>query len=115
MPIEEEVGKGKRSPRRGAEGKRGAGGAGRLAGLFGSDAPSDEMEWGSVDARFIAWVTVNVTILGGAVTFGRSRDRGALMVTLLLDGDRSTRWISPRDVPEDVLTEIAERLDTLRV
>jgi hypothetical protein len=36
------------------------------------------------------------------------------MVTLLLDGERETKWISPRDTPEDVLTQIAERLEAIR-
>lgn len=86
---------------------------GRLSGAFGgSDAP--EMEWADVEPRYVAWVLTAVTALGGAVTYGRSRDSGALMVTLLLDGERETKWISPRDTPEDVLTEIAERLQALQ-
>lgn len=88
-------------------------GQGRLSGAFGgTDTPA--MDWADVEPRYIAWVLTAVTTLGGAVTYGRSRDSGALMVTLLLDGERETKWISPRDAPEDVLTEIAERLQALQ-
>jgi len=86
---------------------------GRLSGAFGG-TDTQTMEWADIEPRYIAWVLSAITALGGAVTYGRSRDSGALMVTLLLDGERETKWISPRDDPEAVLTEIAERLETAR-
>lgn len=94
-------------------GRDGAAGAGRLSRAFGQDdAPT--MDWADVDPRHIMWVLTAITAVGGAITYGRSRDGGSLMVALLLDGERETKWISPRDEPEAILTAIAERLESLR-
>lgn len=89
---------------------------GRLQEAFGAQQGQDTqsgMDWAEVDSRHIAWVVVNASAIGGAVTFGKSRDGGALMVTLLLDGDRKTWWISPRDDAVETLTFIAEVLAAL--
>lgn len=114
MPTAEENARGNgKKPRSRRTGSSTGEGSGRLSGAFGgTDAPT--LDWADVDTRHIAWVLCAVTTLGGAVTYGRSRDNGALMVTLLLDGERETKWISPRDTPEDVLTQIAERLEAIR-
>lgn len=102
-----------RKPRRGGTNGGSENKTGRLGQAF-STGNAPQMDWADVDPRHIVWVLVAVTALGGAVTFGRSRDCGALMVALLLDGERETKWISPRDAPEDVLTEIAEKLEAMR-
>lgn len=88
-------------------------GTGRLSGAFGG-SDTAQMDWADIDPRYVMWVLAAITALGGAVTYGRSRDGGALMVALLLDGERETKWISPRDAPDAVLTAIAERLEALR-
>lgn len=86
---------------------------GRLARALGGEVPAAEMHWDDVDPRYIAWLVTVATRIGGAVTFGRSRDGGALMVTVLLDGERSTTWIAPRDDVVAKITYIAEVLGTL--
>lgn len=97
------------------DGAKGKGSGKRLADAFGEKRSDGAvLEWGDVDPRYMAWVVVAVTALGGAATFGRSRDGGALMVTLLLDGERVTTWINPRDVPEEILQQIGDKLEALR-
>jgi hypothetical protein len=112
MPTAEEkargAGNGNGRSKKVAEGK-----AGRLASAFGAGLPEASMAWDEVDPRHIAWLVSVVTRKGGAVMFGASRDGGALMVTMLLDGEKMQKWISPRDVPEDVITFICETFDTL--
>lgn len=69
--------------------------AGRLAALFGrTEGKVGKAEWASADARWILAVITAVTARGGAVTFGLSRDQGAHMLTLLLDGERETLWFN---------------------
>ena len=101
-------GNGQKRDKKNAEGANG-----RLAKAFGEGLPETSMAWDEVDPRHVAWLVCVVTRKGGAVMFGTSRDGGALMVTLLLDGEKMQKWISPRDVPEDVLTHICETFDTL--
>lgn len=48
--------------------------------------------------------------LGAAITFGLSRDSGAFMLTLLLDGERETLWFSGDC---DLDAELAEVEDSL--
>jgi hypothetical protein len=88
---------------------------GRLGALLHDTGagPNAGMYWDDVDPRIIAWLVVQMQRLSGAVTFGRSRDGGALMITLLLDGDRETVWINPHDDAEQKLTGLCERLDTV--
>ncbi len=51
-------------------------------------------EWGSCDAILIQEVITGITALGGAVTFGLSRNDGAHSLTLLLDDSRETMWFN---------------------
>lgn len=111
MATAEELANGSKTRGRRAA-KRNGDSSSRLADAFGVGAATT-MEWDDVDPRYVAWVVTNVTRKGGAVTFGRSRDQGALMVTILFEGDRQTKWISPRDDAEVVLQTIAEVMDTL--
>jgi len=112
MPSAEEAAQGaKRNEKR--VGKGSGVGTSRLAGLFAEKPSEKPREWDEVDPRHMAWLVVVATRLSGAVTFGRSRDGQALMVTILLDNDRKTRWIAPGEEPETVLQFLAESLDTL--
>jgi hypothetical protein len=112
VATQEEIARGaKRSTRKSNNGTVGA--TGRLAKLFGSDDPPVEREWGDVDPRYIAWILVEASARGGAVTFGRSRDKAALLVCVLLDGERQNIWIAPGDDAEVQLQDIAERLASL--
>lgn len=113
MPTAEEIAGGTQKQRKRARSGTEQGGNGRLGKALGTAGTSSEMAWDEVDPRYIAWIIINATRVGGAATFGRSRDGGALMVTILLDGDRVTRWIAPHDDCEQALQKIAEQLDTL--
>lgn len=111
MRAEEQAQGQQRKPRKSS----GKSSSGALSKAFGGDKRDNpEYRWDECDPRYLQWVLVNVGDLGGAVTFGRSRDKAALSVTLLLDGDRHTEWISPSDNLEEKLTEIAEKLAALQ-
>ena len=49
-------------------------------------------DWGGCNPDLMQAVVVGITGLGGAVTFGLSRDQGAHSLTLLLDGNRQSMW-----------------------
>lgn len=51
-------------------------------------------DWGGCNADKLLAVVVNITMLGGALTLGLSRDEGAHSLTLLLDGNRKTLWFN---------------------
>lgn len=85
---------------------------GRLGALFGAKA-SGSADWGGADARWVQAVVVMVTKAGGAVTFGLSRDGGAHMLTLLLDGERAVLWFNG-DAELDVeLEKVYQQVATL--
>lgn len=50
-------------------------------------------DWGNASPERLLDVVTAMQGLGGAVTFGLSRDGGAYMLTLLLDGNRKTDWL----------------------
>jgi len=63
----------------------------RLA-AFAVSSKTKGADWGACSPGTMQEVVVLITELGGAVTFGMSRDRGAHSITLMLDGDRQTLW-----------------------
>lgn len=74
--------------------KRGSVDNGKRLAAFGHRGSAQGADWGGCDPRWIAGVIVKITSLGGACTFGLSRDGGAYSLTLLLDGDRQTLWFN---------------------
>jgi len=70
-------------------------------------------DWGGCDERRIQAVIRGITSLGGAVTFGLSRDEGAHSLTLLLDEDRTTMWYNGDADLNTCLDEVIARLDVL--
>lgn len=62
--------------------------------LFAHDRSERTQDWGDCTPARLQDVVVGITRLGGAVTFGNSRDGGAFFVTLLLDSDRTTLWFN---------------------
>jgi hypothetical protein len=54
-----------------------------------------------------------VSSLGGAITFGGSRDGGALQVAIFLDGEKHVKWIEGAEDANAVLAEIWEGLGKL--
>lgn len=69
-------------------------------------------DWSGCDAGRIQSVVAGIALLGGAVTFGTSRDGGAYSVTLLLDGNRETLWFNG---DADIDDELQAVIDTLGV
>lgn len=68
-------------------------------------------DWLGCDAERIQAVVHRITELGGAVTFGTSRDGGAYSVSLMLDGERETLWFNG---DADVDGELQAIDDTLK-
>jgi len=61
-----------------------------------TDGNTAEATWDSVPFEFINLLVLNVTRCGGAITFGRTRDKGALTVTPLHDDfERQTHYVRP--------------------
>ncbi len=71
-------------------------------------------DWGGCNESKIQAVVVGITSLGGAVTFGLSRDKGAHSLTLLLDDKRETMWFNGDAVLDDELDDVVATLDTLQ-
>lgn len=71
-------------------------------------------DWGGCDPRRLQAVLVAITGLGGAVTFGLSRDGGAHSVTLLLDGERETLWFNGNAELDEELDMVIGALDAMK-
>lgn len=65
----------------------------RLA-AFANGAGEGSADWSTCDCKWVAEVVSRITQLGGAVTFGLSRDQGAHSLTLMLDSKRTTLWFN---------------------
>lgn len=61
---------------------------------FAGGGAKGSADWGGCDPKWVQTVVVAITTLGGAVTFGLSRDEGAHSLTLMLDGGRQTLWFN---------------------
>lgn len=70
-------------------------------------------DWGGCDPVRLQAVVVGITKLGGAVTFGMSRDQGAHSITLLLDESRQTLWFNGDAVLDDELDLVVGTLESL--
>lgn len=77
---------------------------------FASGGQVGNADWASCDAALLQSVVVGITAVGGAVTFGLSRDLGAHSLTLLLDGSRQTLWFNGG---ADLDVELRTVVDTL--
>lgn len=86
----------------------------RLAAFGGKAQQSGSADWSTALPARIQGVVVAVGKLGGAVTFGYSRDGGAYMCTLLLDGDRKTLWFNGDADIDAELQEVEDVLDQLQ-
>jgi hypothetical protein len=71
-------------------------------------------DWGACDPARIQTVVVAITAMGGAITFGLSRDLGAHSLTLLLDGNRKTLWFNGNADLDEELDGVAEVLQIMR-
>jgi hypothetical protein len=108
MPTQEEIARGKsKNGRRGStDNKR------RLNRLGGRVALAGTVSWGNALPERVHNIITAVEGIGGAVTFGLSRDGGAYMLTVLLDGDKETLWINGgTDLDEELATIEQQLLD----
>lgn len=93
-------------------GKRGETNVGnRLAGLGGNGSEAGAADWGDAHPDNLVAVVLGVTRLGGAVSFGLSRDKGAFNVTIFLDGEKRTIWVSSSEDVDAALVKIAVHMD----
>lgn len=103
------------NPEKGS-GKRGNRGSvnndNRLAAFARKDS-SVSADWGDCSPDKIQAVVAGITRLGGAVTFGLSRDFGAHSLTLMLDSKRQTLWYNPDVDLNEKLEEVATTLTAL--
>jgi hypothetical protein len=84
-----------------------------LAGFGVEDRVGGAVRWDEATPALIADVCVSISRIGGAVLFGGSRDGGALLVTLHLDGDKKNIWIRVSDDVDGELRYIIEKLRAL--
>lgn len=99
-----------RAARRGA---RGSTNNSRRLDAFKGESRHGAADWGGCDPARLQAVVVRICWLGGAVTFGTSRDGGAYSCTLLLDGDRATLWFNGNADLDAELDQVIGRLDAL--
>lgn len=86
----------------------------RLA-AFGPGNNQASADWQNCDPKRLQAVVVGITGLGGAVTFGLSRDMGAHSLTLLLDDSRKTLWFNGGADLDEALDEVAATLADLAI
>lgn len=77
---------------------------------FASGASAGGAEWDTCDAKLLQAVVCGITAMGGAVTFGLSRDQGAHSVTLLLDSSRQTLWFNGDADLDEALQKVIDTL-----
>lgn len=93
---------------------RGSTDNGKRLAAFAQKQPGGKADWGGCDPRWLQALIVSMTGLGGAMTFGTSRDGGAYSLTLLLDGERETLWFNGGCDLEAELEAVLATLDTMR-
>jgi len=80
---------------------------------FAKAGPASGADWGGCSPKRLQGVVTAITALGGAVTFGLSRDMGAHSLTLLLDGDRQTLWYNGGADLDSELESVISTLDAM--
>lgn len=80
---------------------------------FATRGPTGGADWGDCDPKWIQAVVEGITGMGGAVTFGMSRDMGAHSLTLMLDGRRKPLWFNGDADLNVELEAVAETLDAM--
>lgn len=82
--------------------------------VFAQQSTSGGADWGGCNSELLQAVVVGITALGGAVTFGLSRDLGAHSLTLMLDGTRKTLWFNGDAELDDELQAVDATLDSMQ-
>lgn len=80
---------------------------------FAEGTKSGAADWGGCHPELLQAVVVGITGMGGAVTFGLSRDQGAHSLTLLLDDNRKTLWFNGSADLDEELRAVAATLDAM--
>lgn len=101
-----------KADRKGTKSRGSTNNTSRLDG-FGGGSKEGGAEWSSCDPERLHAVVVAITGLGGAITLGLSRDRGAHSLTLMLDNDRTTLWFNGDADLDAALTDVQARLDAM--
>lgn len=70
-------------------------------------------DYAAVTPNWLLGIIVEATRRGGAASFGLSRDKGAYNVTVFLDGERRTVWISTSEDVDAALEQIVHFLASL--
>lgn len=84
-----------------------------LAGLGSGKGNSGGADYAEADFSWLAGIIIEITRRGGAASFGLSRDKGAYSVTIFLEGERKTVWISSGDDLNTELEKIVHYLASL--
>lgn len=79
---------------------------------FATHKGKGSADWGACDPVLFHAVVVEITGMGGAITFGLSRDLGAHFLTLLLDKEKETLWFNG---DADLSRELQDVLGKLEV
>lgn len=95
----------------GKRGRRGSTNNAKRLDAFRNRIGAADASWGGCDPKWLQAVVVSITGLGGAVTYGLSRDGGAHSVTLMLDGERETMWYNGDADLDDALKTIVGSLE----
>jgi len=93
--------------------KRGSVNNGNRLAAFAKGGPAGGADWGGCDPARLQAVVIGITQLGGAVTFGMSRNKGAHSLTLLLDKNRETLWFNGDAELDDELLDVAAALEAM--
>lgn len=80
---------------------------------FASGTRNGSAEWSGCDSERLQGVVQQITEMGGAITFGLSRDGGAHMLTLLLDDNKKTLWFNGDSDLDSELDAVAATLATM--
>ncbi len=91
--------------------KRGSVNNGARLEAFTRKRGSGSADWGGCSPDLVQAIITGITELGGAVTFGLSRDQGAHSLTLMLDGSKATMWFNGS---ADLGEELQAVVDTLK-
>lgn len=84
-----------------------------LSGFGVPDRPATAIGWDECNPEVVCAVVLAVTRLSGAVLFGRSRDGGALSLTVMLDDERKTVWFANEDTLDAELIEVITYFEAL--
>lgn len=95
-------------------GKRGSVDNKRRLDAFKVGGKGNGADWGGVSSEKLLAVVVAITELGGAVTVGMSRDKGAHSLTLMLDSERESLWFNGNADLDEELDMVLGALDAMR-